>query len=183
MSETSDASASRSNELAEIREARKTTVPFDPELVRLVNFMNIVDTAEIGLTLHVGGCVVSGMLISMAQFYRLLVKDFTDMNRLTEHSDRDVAASFAKFYSFPLENAEKALDEYRESQKLPPLPRHIHLRYAQTLIPGGQPVTQALWRGRLAGVDGWSIGNFGPIPPLSQLDSEPTVADENDVEA
>jgi hypothetical protein len=173
MSEPGDVSTSPNNELEEVREARETTFPFDPELMRLVGFINIVDGAEIGLTLHVGGCVVSGMLISMAQFYRLLVKDFTDLNRLTEHSDRDAAASFAEFYRSPLEGAEKALDEYRKSQTLtvPPSPRHIHLRYAQTLVPGGQPLTQSLWRGRLTEVDGWSIGNFGPVPPLAQPDS------------
>lgn len=168
MSETGDVPAPPQTEAEFFRDERDATLPFDPELVRLVGFINILDTAEIGLTLHVDGCIVSGLLISMAQFFRLLIKDFTDPNRLSEQSNRDAAAGFAEFYRHPLEGAEKLLEEYRAAEKIPPTPRHIHLRYAQTFFSGQEPYTQPLWRGRLTEIDGWSIGNSGVIPPLDQ---------------
>ena len=65
-----------------------------------------MDGTEIGLTLHVDGYVISGMLISAAQFYRLLIKDFTDSNRLSEQSNPEVAVSFAEFYRPSLEQRE-----------------------------------------------------------------------------
>lgn len=163
MSELDEGSAPAKTEAEFVREERDT---FDPELVRLVSFINLVDGTEIVLTLHVGSCVLSGMLISAARFYRLLIKDFTDPNRLSEQSNPEAAASFAEFYRPSLESTEKLLEDYRTSEKLPPWARHIHLRYAQTLIAGQEPFTQSLWRGRLTEIDGWSISNFGVIRPL-----------------
>ena len=151
-----------------LREQRESARAFDPELTRLVRFINAADSAEIGLTLHVKGCLVSGLLISAAQYYRLLVKEFTDLDKLSEQSNREVAASFAQSYRPPLDIAEKDVEDSRARKKLPELPCHIHFRQAQTILSGREPFTQSLWRGRLAEVDGWSIGNFGPIPPLNR---------------
>jgi hypothetical protein len=151
-----------------LREERETTRPFDPELMRLVHFLNVVDAAEIGVTLYMGGSVVSGMLISTAQFYRLLIKTITDESTMSHHSDRAAAQSFADFFRPQLANVEKEVNESRASKTPPPTPRHIHLRHAQTFVSGAEPLTQAVWRGRLASVDGWSIGNFGSIPPLEE---------------
>jgi len=106
------------------------------------------------------------MLISTTQFYRLLIKNITDESTLSPHSDRAAAQSFADLYRPQLANAEKEVKESRASKTPPPTPRHIHLRHAQAFVGGAEPLTQAVWRGRLACVDGWSIGNFGSIPPL-----------------
>ncbi|MGB5796295.1 MAG: hypothetical protein WBH51_10950 [Mycolicibacter algericus] len=166
MSEPGETSAPPQSEAEFLREERETTRPFDPELMQLVHFINIVDGAEVGLTLYVGGCVVSGMLISIAQFYRLLIKDITDPARASEYSTQDSALAFAEFYRPQLEAAEKIAVESRNTNTPPPTPRHIHLRDAQTFIGGAHPLTHPVWRGRLSSVDGWSIGNFGPTPPL-----------------
>jgi hypothetical protein len=146
----------------------ETRWPLDPDLVRLVHFINTADSAEIGLTLHVKGCVVSGVLISGAQYYRLLVKELSDLDRLSEQSNRELAANLVKFYRPSLEMAEKNVEETRAQKKLPALPRHIHFRRAQTIVSGQAALTQSLWRGRLAEVDGWSFGNFGATPPSGQ---------------
>ncbi len=139
--------------------------PFDPELVRLVQFINAVDGAEAGLTLHVKGCVVSGVLISVAQYFRMLVEEFTEPDRPGAQSNPEVAASLAKFYRPALEKVERGLEESRAGEALPELPRHIHFRHAQTLVGGQAPMTMSLWRGRLAEVDGWSFGSLGTAPP------------------
>lgn len=140
---------------------REATLPFDPELVRLVQFINAVDTAEVGLTLHVKGCIVSGMLISAAQFYRLLVSEFSDPNR----SNGVGATTLADFYRPALQKVENAIAS-QSDEELPDPPRHVHFRYAQTVVNGQGSFIRSLWRGRLTEVDGWSFGNFGPIPRL-----------------
>lgn len=163
MSEQPKAASSAKTDAEIVREERDLTLPFDPELARLVSLINLVDSVEIGLTLHVDGSIVSGMLVSNAQFYRLLIKQF-DADDLSEHSNPDIGQSFARFFRPSLENAEKFVEEHQASDHPAPLPRHIHLRYAQTLFPNQEPFTQKVWRGRLTEVDGWSIGNIGEIP-------------------
>lgn len=149
-----------------VRGEWESTLPYDPELMRLVNLINALETAEIGVTLHVKGCVVSGMLISMVQFYRLLIKDLVDPARLGEQSDLKSAEAFAEFFRPSLQAAEKTLEEYRQSEDFVlPTPRHLHIRFAQTMN-SAQQFTQTLWRARIGEVDGWSTGNFGTIPPL-----------------
>jgi hypothetical protein len=148
-----------------LRQERETTRPFDPELLRLVMFINALDGTEIGITLHVHGTIVSGLLISNARFYRLLVKSFAD--RSTESGDS--FESFAKFYQFTLNDVEKELDSVRDKERQLEPPRHIHLRHAQTYVTSGAaPFTAPLWRGRLSAIDGWSIGNYDTIEPLDE---------------
>ncbi|WP_156690047.1 hypothetical protein [Mycobacterium sp. Marseille-P9652] len=148
--------------------AHEDASPFDPELVRLVQFVNAVDGAEVGLTLHLKGCVVSGMLISVAQYYRMLVEEFTEPNRSGAQANPEVAASFAKFYRPALEKVERSLEDSRTGEAAAELPRHIHFRHAQTVVGGQIAVTRSLWRGRLGEVDGWSFGSFGPVRSPNQ---------------
>lgn len=153
-----------------LRWERETTRPIDPELLRLVHLINALDPAgaEIGITLHIKGCLVSGMLIPIAQYYRLLIRGFTE--RLSEHSSQEAGEGFAEFYRPSLE---AIVDNRERDEPLAP-PRHIHLRHAQTYLGGQEPFTQPVWRGRLAEVDAWSVGNFGPIPPLEDDPRSPT---------
>lgn len=168
MSEGDEADAAHGAFADFLREERETVRPLDPELMRLVDLMNALDTAEIGVTLHVSGAVVSGMLISMTQYYRLLIDQMTDASKLTAQSDFEAAGSFANAFFRPtLEAAEKDLQEHKESQTPVVASRHLHFRYAQTYLNNlGQPLLQGLWRCRLTAVDAWSVGNFGSIPPL-----------------
>ena len=150
-----------------VRAVRDTIFPFDPMLEGLVALINVLDKTEIGVTLYVHGCVISGMLISVQQHFKLLIKLLSDATMLSGTSNPEGAALFAEFFQPNLESAAKDLEEYKTSQKLPPRPRHIHLRHAQSFVTGlSEPLTFNLWRGRISEVDGWSIGNFGPIPPL-----------------
>lgn len=154
-----------------VREEWEAALPFDPELAHLVRFINALESVELGVTLHVGGSVVSGMLISITQFYRLLTKQLADAGRTQARpEDRDTAAAFVDLFQPPFNAAQKELEEARKSQVPPPSPRHVHLRYAQTYTSPEQTLTMTLWRGRLTEVDGWSVGNFGTIPRLSPQD-------------
>jgi hypothetical protein len=168
MSEHGEDSIPPQSEAEFFREIRDTTMPFDPELLRLVHFFNVLDTAELGITLHVNGGIISGMLISMTQYFRLLTKAFGNPSNVGKYTDPGAGEPFVEFFRPSLESAEKSVTESRESHTPPPSPRHIHLRQAHTLVPGQQPYIESLWRGRLTQVDGWSISLLAPIPPLDR---------------
>lgn len=171
MTEEHGASAQAKTDAEIVREEWQATLPFDPELMRLVRFINAIDNVEVGVTLHVGGSVVSGMLISVAEFYRLLIKQFEDAGGVKEKATRDAAAVFTRLYRPPFDAAKREVEAARVSHTPPPSPHHLHLRYAQAYTSPEHSLTMRLWRGRLVEVDGWSIGNFGKIPPLNPQDT------------
>jgi len=158
------------------REARDTIFPFDPQLLNLVMLINLMEETEIGVTLHVRGSVVSGMLISARRFFKYLVEG---LDESTRQNDRpELGESFADFYRPTLEFFEAEHARYRDDNKFPDSPRHLHLRHAQTYVTGSEPLGPLLWRGRLASVDAWTIGNFGTIPHPPEWDSQLPRADQ-----
>lgn len=167
MSESNEPSDVQS-EVEFIREVRDSIFPFDPSLETLLTYINLSDTTEIGLTLHVKGAVVSGLAVSGRRFFSLLI------HAVEEARDRgsvDAAGSqmITDFYRPTLEALEKDQTEYRASNKLPPRPRHVHMRHVLTYPGGGSdPLRHELWRGRLTEVDGWSLGNTEKVPPLPE---------------
>ncbi len=168
MSEEGADESAMAPEADAVREIRSKIFPFDPTLESLVALINLIDGPSIGVTLHIKGSIVSGMLISSRLFFKMLVTDIGESAERAEGNDADLARSFADFFRPSLESTTEALAEYDSSKKLPPRPHHIHLRHAQTLMAGTEPFTQSVWRGRLTAIDGWSIGNFGSIPPLPE---------------
>ncbi|EHB44987.1 hypothetical protein MycrhDRAFT_6664 [Mycolicibacterium rhodesiae JS60] len=163
-----DATADEPMSLAEAAaKARSELPPFDPSLESLVMYINLLDTTEIGVTLHVKGIVVSGLLISGRSYFNLMVRDLEmDADRSADPASSSGARAFADFFRMSLERQERARDEYRSTEKLPPRPHHICLRQATSFTPT-EPIRQSLWRGRLVEVDAWSLGYFGErIPPL-----------------
>lgn len=146
--------------------ARSGMFPFDPSLESLVMYINLLDTTEIGVTLHVKGVVVSGLLISSRSYFNLLVKGLEQTAQNVDPAESGGHLTFAEFFRISLKDQERLRDEYRTSEKLPLRPHHICLRQATSFTPSEQ-IRQNLWRGRLTAVDGWSLGNFGErIPPL-----------------
>lgn len=142
-----------------VRKVRSETFPYDPSLVNFVELTNLLDTVEIGITLHVKGAVVSGMLISARSYFNLLVHELQESN----------GGSFlAEYFEPALQEHRDMREKYRTEEVLPPHPQHLHMRQALTYISGGnEPLTSRLWRGRLTQVDAWSMGNYGtPPPPL-----------------
>lgn len=114
---------------------------------------------EIGVTLTVGGMIISGMLISGKKYYDELgdalaaySKEEGDMHSVLANGWRQMKAIYEK------------PDDAPEDWK-PPHASFIHLRNAYIFAPGVAPLPGnqgILWRGKLTSVDGFAIGSLNP---------------------
>jgi len=162
---SNDASASELNQTDTMREIRDTIPPFDPMLEGLVSLINALDSAEIGVTLHASGTVITGMLISARSYFNLLVEELSNPHN---YPDADKAAGgefFASFFTPILENLNEEAANYDSDGTLPRSPHHVHLRHAMSFVSGTEPLAGILWRGRLTEISGWSLASYGTFPP------------------
>lgn len=130
----------------------------DELLVNLINIANMAN-AEIGITLHMPGGLISGLLVSSASYFEGLA---TGMEQATGGSN--LASMLKESYS-KTSAALRAKDEDQES-----VARHsgvarefIHLKNARYCDAAGNlaPAQGGVWwRGRLAAVSGFSLGSF-----------------------
>ena len=116
------------------------------------------DMVHIGVTLTVGGSVVSGTLIS-GRTYFAEVHDFLK-SKSAEEGDlfAEIAADFG---SMGPDIYDKPKDAPEDWQPTPPT--YIHLKEARFHAPGGSAIPQKtgfLWRGKLASVDAFCVGSF-----------------------
>ena len=136
----------------------------DPLLEVLITFAD--QGSEVGVTLHVGGSMVSGVVISGSKYYELLADLFQEGYERAGMSDagapmRDALMSVAKdLYS---RSSEKPSNP--DTEKPPMVRTFIHLRDAHFVDATGkqfydaQRVAGLVWRGRLADISGWFLGN------------------------
>lgn len=121
-------------------------------LQTLVGMAN--DGFGIGLSLNVGGLIISGVLCSGKDYFYSFGEQLGDAYR----DSPDGAAEFAKSY--------KALgdDVYSESEENPSPASYIHMKNAQFFSPKGDSIPSngegTLWRGKVAEIDGFSLGRF-----------------------
>lgn len=121
----------------------------------LVALVTAIDRAggELGVTLNVGGCVVSGLLSPEADYVRGIATDFRAAGA------QELADAFD----------ESGGAEGLEGDRGDPVPReeravYLHLREARVFAPGETPLPTdrgVWWRGRLDRVDGWFFGHLG----------------------
>jgi hypothetical protein len=103
---------------------------------------------EMGITLSVGGNLVSGQLISHDAYFEQLAEDisapFSQFNNGTEASMKEMILSFR-----PGESADDT-----------PAFHFIHLKDCKTYSNDQNPICAAgvLWRGKIASVTGFTIG-------------------------
>lgn len=124
----------------------QATVPEDRLLTFLVRMVNMSD-AEYGVTLNVGGVVVSGYLVGQQRYFAEgFAEDFGELLGKSERKAEvmDAIGKPGKFYE------EADLD-------------FIHLKDARiflgaTVIPSGNGIW---WRGRVEDVQGYSVGVLG----------------------
>lgn len=112
---------------------------------------------EIGVTLTVGGSIVSGTLISGKTYFKELGEVLAGASQEEGDMQSVLGSSWAK-YSAIYEKPEDAPDDWR-----PGPVGFIHLRNARYYAPGqgALPTNQGvLWRGKLSAVDAFSIGSF-----------------------
>jgi hypothetical protein len=126
------------------------TMP-DPILLAMAATAGEDESFELGLTLHVSGVVVSGIMVSPSRFFERLAQWLTEQG----------AGGFAQSF------AEPVAEMFRESaandeQGMPPIVSFIHLRDARVFTSGtDRPLPEVMWRGRLSHVSAWSIGTLG----------------------
>lgn len=111
---------------------------------------------ETGMTLQLGGLVISGVLISGREYFVEAAK-ITAAAKVTGTAGPDLAQVLARMMDqfkgiYPAAGA----GEWDEGRK----PTYIHLRNARIALPSGGASPPSLWRGKLTSVDGYVIGEM-----------------------
>ena len=137
----------------------------------LLTLVNIVDTdgeLEIGMTLHVSGVIVSGLLISGRRYFELL-------NEAVQPGGAQESAGLREALGDALTGVGESYGAYEFNAVTDPeqvalelfLTSYIHMRNAEVHAPGGPGhLAPVLWRGRLSHVSGWSVGVLGGRPGI-----------------
>ncbi|CAB3675353.1 MULTISPECIES: gas vesicle accessory protein GvpU [Achromobacter] len=125
----------------------------DAFLQFLVNLVNNGSQIEsIGVTLQMGGMLVSGSIVSGAEYFDSFAASFTgSLNTVDDATRATVHASLAELG-----------DVFRVPQPADPLPNYIHLSDALFFTADGTPIAgqPTLWRGRTSAVDGFILGRL-----------------------
>lgn len=123
---------------------------FLQQLVRFSNEWGV----QMGITLQVGGVLVSGTVINGKQYF----EDFSASFAAGFKSDSELAAPFKTL----IDSYKKIYTSKPPNEDLPP-PNYIHLRNARFFGPGQQAIPNppgTLWRGRISEVGGFFLGSL-----------------------
>ncbi len=122
-------------------------------LQTLVNMANTSDS-EIGITLQVGGFLVSGYLVGGSKYFEGFAAEFTG----ALISDQTTAEDYRKGF---LNLAERAYKSTDTKDAPPSLPMFLHLKGARFFNTSGKPIPanrSVWWRGRISEVSGFILG-------------------------
>ncbi len=119
-------------------------------LLRLVDLVNVSEQAEINITLHVGGTLVSGLLVGGKAWFDAFGKD------MAKHwaGDEELAQTFSRMGALYYDQPETAR----------PAPSYLHLKNACFVSSGDSRIPSRggiWWRGRISEVAGFTIGVLG----------------------
>jgi len=122
----------------------------------LQEFIWMVNTYDmaIGITLNVGGLLVSGELIGGKSYFGEIGKDFTTSLGGSDKIRKSFENWGRKIYSGGTNKKSR-----RDFEK----PYFVHLKNAKFYYPGEQPVPKnrgLWWRSRLEAIDGFSLGSL-----------------------
>lgn len=127
--------------------------PADVFLQFLVNLVNNGGQLKgIGVTLQMGGMLVSGSIVSGAEYFDRFAETFADsLSDMDADARQSVRKSLAELG-----------DVFRLPQPAEPLPNYIHLVDALFFTADGTPIAgqPTLWRGRSGAVDGFILGRL-----------------------
>lgn len=119
-------------------------------LVKMANQNGV----EMGITLQVGGVLVSGQLVSGKKYFEGFADDFSGAMSDPEEA-QGVRNAFAKFGSGYGKEEDESAPQFE--------PTFIHLKDARVFHPGGTAVPGnrgVWWRGRLSEVAGFVLGSL-----------------------
>lgn len=131
----------------------------------LINQTNIFGL-ETGITLYVGGLVISGITISGKNYFDKFAenyksgfnKDWESLAEIIEGRIREESENYPLFWT--------QIDSENPSKEIKTTPlkdvAYIHLRDVVILNQNGNKMVMAntMWRGRLESIDGFSLGNL-----------------------
>ena len=128
----------------------------------LINWANQFNLEQ-GITLAVGGAIISGQLISGRRYFEeMAAQAMAGTVTGTEDAEslKSTIADWYKQWTKIYDKPDDAPDDY-----LPPMPGFIHLRNAIWLHEGGKSTPSnggVLWRGKLSSIDGFCLGETRP---------------------
>lgn len=122
----------------------------------LQEFISMVNTYDmaIGITLNVGGLLVSGELIGGKKYFEGIGKDFAISLGGSDKIKKSFEDWGRKIYSG--ETNKKSRRDLKE-------PYFIHLKNAKFYYPGQQPIPKnqgVRWRSRLEAIDAFCLGSL-----------------------
>ena len=144
-------------------EGQNIEVPFsDGALEAWVGVANRYGVG-IGVTLQIGGLLVSGSTTSGGDFLRYLGESLAEAAAKTDSRD-EIGETFKNIYEkmarelYPLASEESGSSEERQSTSNIAF---IHLKDATVWIDSqSPPIKVEYWRGRLDSVDAWFLGTM-----------------------
>jgi hypothetical protein len=111
---------------------------------------------ELGVTLNIKGLIITGFIISQSNYFESLISGLKDTDQ-----DSEIKDSLLEFLS-GLKEKLAAKSEQKNSHEFP---RFIHLRNVKIYPSEGRGMPtygDALWRGIIDSVDGFSLGEMVP---------------------
>lgn len=128
----------------------------DHQLRQLVAAINKSPGLEVPFTLHVGGGIVTGSLVSLRTYAAGVAETMRAAN-----PDSPIGDALAGYFDSMVEEHEAARDEDEHPDEWVNT-RCVHLRDAVFCdSKGNRGTTMPWWRGRIGAVAGWSIGFRG----------------------
>lgn len=127
----------------------------DKFLQRLVSIVNQTNVG-IGITLNVGGVIISGELVSVKSYFEGLAREMI-------YAKANLATKEAFQKSFEQVCAQHETPGAETSNENQLLPMFIHLKNARPFLANGPalPSNKGIWwRSRLSAVDGFSLGQY-----------------------
>jgi len=125
----------------------------------LQSLVNVVNGGQLsfGVTLNVGGFLISGVLVSGKEYFDGLGGD------VASGVDDSEAASLIQ-ETFNKYGAIYDIDDVKGKEEGLPRPAYIHMRDARFFSTSGEPVPSnqgVWWRGRIGEVQGFVLGCLG----------------------
>jgi hypothetical protein len=112
-------------------------------------------TLELGVTLNVKGLIITGFIISQENYFNALIEGLESIDQ-----DNDLKESLQDFLA---QLKDKMVGGSAKGKQT--LPKFIHLRNVKIYPSEGKGMPtygDALWRGKIDAVDGFSLGEMVP---------------------
>lgn len=123
---------------------------FLQKLVSLVNTTKV----EMGISLNVGGLVISGTLFTGEEYFKIFASDFSKGFEQFEEKEVSIIRKSLETWGDVYKNSEKInVDDVI----------YIHLKNAKFFVPGQKPIPSnagVCWRGKISAVDGFTLGKL-----------------------